>query len=91
MKSGKYFIFFHQTRLQSSLHYAFPKEGPETEIYAVDVIENYKDSSKTLFLVDPICSKLFYLLFANFLHIYSSYLKPKYIGVIDILLMRIVL
>jgi hypothetical protein len=47
------------------------------------VIENYKDSSKILFLVDPICSKLFYFVYANYSQIYNSFLKPKYIGVID--------
>lgn len=86
----KVFYYFHQTRLHSSLHYAFLKNEPETEAYAVDVIENYKDSSKTLFLVDPICSKLFYFLFANYLQTYCSYLKPKYIGVVDSLLQELI-
>jgi hypothetical protein len=86
----KIFYYFHQTRLHSSLHYAFPMTSPETETYAVDVIENYKDSSKILFLVDPICSKLFYFLFANYSQIYNSFLKPKYIGVIDKLVIDLI-
>ena len=87
----KVFYFFHQTRLTKSLHYAFGNNEPDTQAYAVDVIENYKDWSKTIFLVDPICSKLFYILYSNYGESYNTFLKPKYLGIIDTMLRDLIL
>ena len=52
-------------------------------MYAFDIIEKYKDSLKALFMVDPVSSKLFYLLYFNFDYVYFSFLKTKYKGIID--------
>ena len=79
----KTFYFFHQTRLNSSDHYSSDYVEKEGEIFAMDIIEKYKDSLKALFMVDPVSSKLFYFLYYNFDYVYFSFLKEKYRGIID--------
>lgn len=82
----KVFYYFHQTRLNSSDHYGSDYIEKEGEMYAVDIIEKYKDSLKTLFMIDPVCSRLFYLLYFNFDYVYFCFLKPKYKGIIDLII-----
>eukprot|EP00345_Euplotes_harpa_P004508 CAMPEP_0168332646 /NCGR_PEP_ID=MMETSP0213-20121227/9088_1 /TAXON_ID=151035 /ORGANISM="Euplotes harpa, Strain FSP1.4" /LENGTH=324 /DNA_ID=CAMNT_0008336723 /DNA_START=263 /DNA_END=1238 /DNA_ORIENTATION=- len=84
----KIFYFFHQTRLNSSDHYSSDYVEKEGEMFAMDIVEKYKDSLKALFMVDPISSKLFYFLYYNFDYIYYSYLKEKYKGLIDSVIMK---
>lgn len=86
----KLFYYFHQTRLNSSNKYGSEHVEKEGEAYAVDIIEKYKDSMKALFLSDPVCSKLFYILYFNFDYTYFAYLKPKYKGIIDVIVNNIV-
>jgi hypothetical protein len=80
----KVFYFFHQTRLNSSDHYMSEYTETEGEIYAMDIIEKYKDSLKAMFMIDSVASKLFYTVFCNFDYIYNCFLKTKYKGIIDV-------
>jgi len=82
----KIFYFFHQTRLNSSDHYMSEYIEKEGEIYAMDIIEKYKDSLKALFMVDNVSSKLFYIVYFNFDYVYYQFLKPKYKGIIDVII-----
>lgn len=86
----KIFYYFHQTRLNSSDHYKLNYPIDESIIYGVDIIEKYKDVVKTLFMVDPVCSKLFYILFHNYDKLYFEFLKEKYLGIIDIVIRKVV-
>lgn len=86
----KYFYFLHQTRLNSSDHYKSEFGEIETAIWATDIIEKYKDSYKALFLVDPIWSKLFYILYYNFDYVYFHFLKAKYRGRIDVVIKQLI-
>jgi hypothetical protein len=74
----KAFYFMHQTRLSSSDHYISEYVEGEDEIFALDIIEKYGDSIKTLFMIDSISSKLFYTVFYNFDYLYYTFMKPKY-------------
>ena len=82
----KFFYYFHQTRLNSSDHYGSNYIEKEGEMYAVDIIEKYKDSLKTFFMIDPVCSRLFYILYYNFDYVYCCFLKSKYKGIIDVII-----
>lgn len=80
----KIFYFFHQTRLNSSDHYMSDYVEKEGEVFAMDIIEKYKDMLKALFMMDSVSSKLFYTVYYNFDYIYNCFLKPKYRGIIDV-------
>lgn len=83
--------FFHQIHL-SERNKAKYKDILSEYSSGFDALTWYTNRTRTLFLEDPLCSRLLYFLFRNFLSTYSDLLgkniKPKALECIDYVLRK---
>lgn len=69
----KLFKFIHQTHKTK-----FKDDKDLYEDSPFEVVEKYNESYKKLFMTDSLCSRMFYMVFKNYVHEYCLLIKPRY-------------
>uniref|UniRef100_A0A7S3NEZ9 Uncharacterized protein n=1 Tax=Euplotes harpa TaxID=151035 RepID=A0A7S3NEZ9_9SPIT len=79
MEDYNIFCFMHQTHRYTASK-LFIISNANRKFSPFEILENYNENNLKVFLKHPVCSRMFYFVFANFGQHYHSLVKAEYRG-----------